>query len=188
MWSYWDGRGWSASRADVTELVPSPDGVSQTLSVFRRGETWYAFSKRGEFLGTDLVFWTAPSAHGPFTAQQPVGSLPSDAVSGELRYLPLAHPDLLREPGSLLVSYSRNRTDFGEVVADPQLADREMIATLMHPTAGLTRVMGVPVKLSGTPGAVRTPPPTLGQHTEAVLAELEYDREMLMRLKGDGAI
>lgn len=78
--------------------------------------------------------------------------------------------------------------DIGEVVADPQLAEREMIATLMHPTAGLTRVMGVPVKLSGTPGAVRTPPPTLGQHTEAVLTELEYDREMLTRLKADGAI
>jgi len=120
-WRYWDGGTWSASPAEATVLVPSADGVSQTLSVFRRGDTWYAFSKRGEFLGTDLVFWTAPSPHGPFTAQPPVGTLPSDAVSGELRYLPLAHPDLLREPGSMLVSYSRNRTDFGAVVADPLL-------------------------------------------------------------------
>lgn len=78
--------------------------------------------------------------------------------------------------------------DIGEVVTDPQLAEREMIVTLMHPTAGATRVMGVPVKLSGTPGTVRTPPPTLGQHTEAVLGELEYDHQMIAHLKADGAI
>jgi crotonobetainyl-CoA:carnitine CoA-transferase CaiB-like acyl-CoA transferase len=78
--------------------------------------------------------------------------------------------------------------DIGEVVTDPQLAEREMIVTLMHPTAGATRVMGVPVKLSTTPGAVRMPPPTLGQHTEAVLGELEYDRQMIESLKADGAI
>ncbi len=78
--------------------------------------------------------------------------------------------------------------DIGEVVTDPQLADREMIVTLMHPTAGATRVMGVPVKLSATQGAVRTPPPTLGQHTDAVLGELEYDREMISSLEADGAI
>ncbi len=78
--------------------------------------------------------------------------------------------------------------DIGEVVADPQLAEREMIVSLMHPNAGAIRVMGIPVKLSGTPGSVRMPPPTLGQHTEAVLGELEYDREMISRLKADGAV
>lgn len=78
--------------------------------------------------------------------------------------------------------------DIGEVVTDPQLAEREMIVTLMHPTAGATRVMGVPIKLSRTPGAVRTPPPMLGQHTDAVLGELEYDRQMIESLKADGAV
>ena len=33
------------------------------------------------------------------------------------------------------------------------------------------KMLGVPIKLSDTPGAVRTPPPTLGQHTDAVLAQ-----------------
>ncbi len=56
-----------------------------------------------------------------------------------------------------------------EALADPQLAAREMIVPLEHLTAGPIRVIGTPLKLSGTPAAVRTPPPALGQHTRAIL-------------------
>jgi crotonobetainyl-CoA:carnitine CoA-transferase CaiB-like acyl-CoA transferase len=42
----------------------------------------------------------------------------------------------------------------------------------MHATAGDLTLLGVPIKLSETPGGVRTAPPTLGQHTKAVLEEL----------------
>ncbi|MEO5897574.1 MAG: CoA transferase [Vicinamibacterales bacterium] len=59
-----------------------------------------------------------------------------------------------------------------ETLEDPQLAAREMIQELEHAAAGMIRVLGVPIKLSDTPGAVRTPPPTLGQHTAAILNEL----------------
>jgi len=47
-----------------------------------------------------------------------------------------------------------------------------MIVDLPHPTAGSLRVMGVPVKLHGTPGAVAAPPPLLGQHTTRILRRL----------------
>ena len=56
-----------------------------------------------------------------------------------------------------------------EALADPQLASREMIVPLEHITAGPIRVLGTPLKLSDTPAGVRTPPPTLGQHTTAIL-------------------
>ena len=56
-----------------------------------------------------------------------------------------------------------------EVFDDPQLAAREMVARLEHAVAGPLKLLGVPVKLSDTPGGVRTPPPTLGQHTDTVL-------------------
>ena len=56
-----------------------------------------------------------------------------------------------------------------EVFADPQLEAREMIARVEHATIGPLRTLGVNVKLSRTPGAVRSAPPTLGQHTEGVL-------------------
>jgi formyl-CoA transferase len=60
---------------------------------------------------------------------------------------------------------------FDELFADPQLDAREMIAMIEHATIGPLKALGVPVKLSETPGAVRTPPPTLGQHTDAVLRQ-----------------
>ena len=59
--------------------------------------------------------------------------------------------------------------DIGEVFADPQLGARGMIAGVEHATLGTLRLLGLPMKLSMTPGAVRTAPPTLGQHTAAVL-------------------
>ena len=62
-----------------------------------------------------------------------------------------------------------------EALADPQLAARDMIVPLEHLTAGPIRVLGSPLKLSGTPATVRTPPPALGQHTAAILEELGLD-------------
>ena len=56
-----------------------------------------------------------------------------------------------------------------ELFDDPQLQAREMIERVEHATVGALRTLGVNVKLSDTPGSVRTAPPTLGQHTDAVL-------------------
>ncbi|MDQ3070297.1 MAG: CoA transferase [Acidobacteriota bacterium] len=62
--------------------------------------------------------------------------------------------------------------DIGEALADSQLEARDMIARVDHEADRALRVLGIPVKLSGTPGSVRTPPPLLGQHTDAILQEL----------------
>lgn len=120
-WRYWDGSGWVRDATRATELIAAMGGVSQTLSVFEDDGTWYALSKRDEFRGTDLTIWTAPSPTGPFTASPPLAKLPSDAVTGQLRYMPLAHPDLLPIKGSMVVSYSRNNTDPDAVVRNPLL-------------------------------------------------------------------
>jgi crotonobetainyl-CoA:carnitine CoA-transferase CaiB-like acyl-CoA transferase len=61
--------------------------------------------------------------------------------------------------------------DIGEVLVDPQVAARNMIQTVDHRTLGSINVLGTPLKLSETPGAVRQAPPTLGQHTDAILRE-----------------
>jgi crotonobetainyl-CoA:carnitine CoA-transferase CaiB-like acyl-CoA transferase len=61
--------------------------------------------------------------------------------------------------------------DIGEVLVDPQVAARNMIQTVDHQTLGSINVLGTPLKLSETPGAVRQAPPTLGQHTDAILRE-----------------
>ena len=57
----------------------------------------------------------------------------------------------------------------------------------MEPQAAI-RALGVPIKLSDTPGAVRTPPPQLGEHTDAVLRELGFDVEEIARLRTTGTI
>jgi crotonobetainyl-CoA:carnitine CoA-transferase CaiB-like acyl-CoA transferase len=79
--------------------------------------------------------------------------------------------------------------DVGEVLADSQLDDREMVRSVDHPTLGALRVLGIPVKLSDTPGAVRTAPPTLGQHTDAILRDdLGLSEADVLRLRSDGAV
>jgi formyl-CoA transferase/CoA:oxalate CoA-transferase len=68
------------------------------------------------------------------------------------------------------------------------LAERQMIETLMHPTVGATRVIGAPIKLSENEASVRTPPPTLGQHTDAVLTEIGYDATAIAELRARKAV
>lgn len=78
--------------------------------------------------------------------------------------------------------------DMAEVFADPQVTARDMVVELEHPLAGTTRNIGVPIKLSETPGSVRTAAPTLGQHTDAVLAEYDYAADDINGLRTRGVV
>ncbi len=76
-----------------------------------------------------------------------------------------------------------------EALAHPQVLARDMVVPLEHPKAGPIRVTGVPVRLSDTPGAVRTAPPMLGQHTRQALTELlGMDAAALDALEREGVI
>lgn len=119
-WRYWDGGRWQDDPDRAAVLVPAAGGVSETLSVFHQGRRWYALSKRDEVLGSDLTVWTAPGPTGPFTAAPALAQIPSDAATGTLRYLPLAHPALLPVPGTVVVGYSENNTDVTVVRDDPR--------------------------------------------------------------------
>ncbi len=78
--------------------------------------------------------------------------------------------------------------DLHDLFTDPQIIERAMIVALEHPVAGVIRQLGVPVKLSATPGGVRTAPPVLGQHTDAILREIGTPDDDIARFKADGAI
>jgi crotonobetainyl-CoA:carnitine CoA-transferase CaiB-like acyl-CoA transferase len=76
-----------------------------------------------------------------------------------------------------------------EVCESEHLKARGMIAHLPHPSAGDVTVMGVPVRLHGTPGEASSPPPILGQHTDRVLERLVgYTQPRIQRLRSGGVI
>jgi crotonobetainyl-CoA:carnitine CoA-transferase CaiB-like acyl-CoA transferase len=66
---------------------------------------------------------------------------------------------------------------------------RQMVVELEQPGVERpVRLLGAPVKLSGTPAdPIRRPGPALGEHTDAVLAEAGYAAEEIAALRADGA-
>ena len=67
--------------------------------------------------------------------------------------------------------------EIDDVYADPWTASRDQVVRLPHPTVGTYVGTGFPVKASDTPARPTSAPPTLGQHTSEVLAELGYSAE-----------
>jgi crotonobetainyl-CoA:carnitine CoA-transferase CaiB-like acyl-CoA transferase len=84
-------------------------------------------------------------------------------------------------PAGPILTYDR-------VFADPHVQARQMAVEVEHPAAGPTRVLGIPFKLSATPGRIRRPAPTLGQHTSEVLLELGYSNLAIDELRRRGII
>lgn len=120
-WRYWDGRKWNPDEGSAVPLIPAVGGVSQTLSVFAEGDRWYAVSKRDDYLGSDVVIWSAPGPAGPFDAGTTVARRPSDLAAGKLAYAALAHPSLFPQKGTIVISVSHNTTDPAALEEDPTL-------------------------------------------------------------------
>ena len=76
----------------------------------------------------------------------------------------------------------------GEMLADPQVAAREMVLEVDHPRAGRVKTLGTPIKFSATPGEVTRAAPLLGEHTREVLEGLGYTSAEIDRLQADGAV
>jgi formyl-CoA transferase/CoA:oxalate CoA-transferase len=76
-----------------------------------------------------------------------------------------------------------------EVFKDPQVLHRRMVQEMNHPAAGRIRQIGIPIRLSATPGSLRLPPPTLGQHTGEILRRLlRLDSRRIGRLRAAGVV
>ena len=66
--------------------------------------------------------------------------------------------------------------DYAQVFAEPHTTARRMIEVVTHAVEGDVRTLGIPVKLTETPGTVRSAPPLLGEHTASVLEALAANR------------
>jgi crotonobetainyl-CoA:carnitine CoA-transferase CaiB-like acyl-CoA transferase len=78
--------------------------------------------------------------------------------------------------------------EMADIEADPQIAARDMIVEMDHPTAGKVRMAGSPLKFSDSPVVYRRRPPMPGEHTAEVLRELGLGDDELKSLAEQGVI
>ena len=77
----------------------------------------------------------------------------------------------------------------GDALESEQSKANNMIEEIVHPTAGLIRMLGIPYRFSDTPAAISVPPPELGADNESVLLKLAgVTADELELLKKDGVI
>ena len=76
-----------------------------------------------------------------------------------------------------------------KVFSHPQIEPRNMVVEIEHPTADKIKLVGIPVKYSETPGAIRLPPPLLGQHTREILTDLlGYSEDEINSMRQEGIV
>jgi crotonobetainyl-CoA:carnitine CoA-transferase CaiB-like acyl-CoA transferase len=76
----------------------------------------------------------------------------------------------------------------GDMLADPQVAARDMVLEVDHPRAGRTRALGMPIKFSDARADLTRPAPLLGQHTREILEALGYSAAEIEALQRAGAV
>jgi crotonobetainyl-CoA:carnitine CoA-transferase CaiB-like acyl-CoA transferase len=80
-------------------------------------------------------------------------------------------------------------SDVADVVRSPQIAAREMFVDVEHPLLGTLKLPGIPIKLGGSPGTIRKPPPVVGEDNDYVYGKvLGLSAEDVDRLRTEGAI
>ena len=186
---------WEATEYWATGRTPGPLGSAHRRSApnqaLRAADGYFAVA-----VGTDALFDALCRAldrpdlrEDPrFTGRRPRldnrGALIEaieKTTAGETRVHWLARLDGEGVPCGPVNSYA-------EALADPHALARQMVVDLVHPGAGAIKALGLPVKLSDTPGAVDRAAPLLGEHTTDILTELGYSDAEQRRLRSKGVI
>ncbi len=92
--------------------------------------------------------------------------------------------EILEELGALNTQFN----DFPTLFSHPQILANDMVAEFDHTKAGRMKAVGIPWKMSESPGEIRLPPPLLGQHTQEVLQTEGFTKERIADLRNTGAI
>ena len=75
-----------------------------------------------------------------------------------------------------------------EVVKDSQAWENDFFTEIQHPNGVTVKMLQTPIQFSKTPGRIRSCAPELGQHTEEILLELDYEWSEIIELKANGVI
>jgi formyl-CoA transferase len=78
--------------------------------------------------------------------------------------------------------------DYDEVFVDRQILHNDMVIEADVPGVGRMKFVGMPVKLTDTPGRLRSIPPTVGQHNDELLAQLGRTVDQIAELKAAGVV
>jgi crotonobetainyl-CoA:carnitine CoA-transferase CaiB-like acyl-CoA transferase len=123
-------------------------------------------------------------------------------LANRAELIPLLEARLTRIPADELLSRLRAAeipcgpiNSVPDALADEHYRERGNIVELAHPSskddhrlAGAVKSLASPVRLSDTPASYRLPPPTLGEHTDAILGELGYTADEIAQMRANGDI
>lgn len=126
---YWDGTTWQPDPVLAAPIMGAVEGPAERLSVDVIDGKWVIFSKFGGDLANTAAVWTSDSPTGPFTAEEVLDApfevpdlTTADDEDRIISYMPLAHAEIPTDPGTMIVSVSRNLTDFAELLRTPERA------------------------------------------------------------------
>lgn len=78
--------------------------------------------------------------------------------------------------------------NLAEVFHDPQVLHNQMLVERPHAVHGTVKLIGIPIKLTDTPGDIRLAPPLLGEHADAVLQEAGFTSVEIAALRDAGVL
>jgi len=79
-------------------------------------------------------------------------------------------------------------TDVAAAFESPEATALGMSVEVGHPAFGMLRQAGIPLLFGATPASIRSAPPLLGEHTDAILGELGYDAARIAAMREAGAV
>lgn len=145
---------------------------SSPYQVFRTADGWITIGASQQHFFTVLC----EILGHPTLAANPRFATIADRVKNNTALVELLQEHLARAPSAYWLDALEAAgipagpvREFDQVFTDPHMLSRDMVVETTHPVTGRFRTLGVPVKLSATPGAVQRPAPRLGEHTDEVL-------------------